>query len=73
MLFREGDGEVLDLVFDAESHKELDEVSEVFDVVIIAVVCFDEFQGDYVLKFSAFDLAFIKVIKTIQQYTSDNL
>ena len=41
MLFREGDGEVLDAVFDAESLKEDDEVSEVLDEVVIAFVCFD--------------------------------
>ena len=38
VLFREGDGEVLDLVCDAESHQELDEVSEVFDVEVVAFV-----------------------------------
>ena len=41
MLFREGDDEVLDAVFDAESLKEDDEVAEVFDEVVIAFVCFD--------------------------------
>ena len=41
MLFREGDGEVLDAVFDAESLKEDNEVPEVFDEVVIAFVCFD--------------------------------
>ena len=41
VLFREGDGDVLDAVFDAESLKEDDEVAEVFDEVVIAFVCFD--------------------------------
>jgi len=41
VLFREGDGEVLDAVFDAESLKEDDEVAEMFDEVVIAYVCFD--------------------------------
>ena len=41
VLFREGYGEVLDAVFDAESLKELDEVAEVFDEVVVAFVGFD--------------------------------
>ena len=45
VLFREGDGEVLDAVFDAvfdaESLQEDDEVPEVFDEVVIAFVWFD--------------------------------
>ena len=41
MLFREGYGEVLDAVFDAESLQEDDEVSEVFDEVVISFVGFD--------------------------------
>ena len=41
MLFREGDGEVLDAVFDAESLKEDDEVAEVFDEVVISFVSLD--------------------------------
>ncbi|MBD5400872.1 hypothetical protein HDR61_03975 [bacterium] len=41
VLFREGNGEVLDAVFDAESLKEDDEVSEVLAEVVIAFVCFD--------------------------------
>ena len=41
MLFREGDSEVLDAVFDTESLKEDDEVSEVLDEVVIAFVSFD--------------------------------
>ena len=41
VLFREGDGEVLDAVFYAESFKEDDEVSEVFDEVVISFVGFD--------------------------------
>ena len=50
MLFREGDSEVLDAVFDTESLKEYDEVSEVFDVVVIAFVGFDVAQEDYVVR-----------------------
>ena len=41
VLFREGDSEVLDAVFDTESLKEDNEVAEVFDEVVIAFVCFD--------------------------------
>ena len=41
VLFREGDSEVLDAVFDTESLKEDDEVSEVLDEVVIAFVSFD--------------------------------
>ena len=41
VLFREGDGEVLDAVFDAESLKEDDEVAKMFDEVVIAFVSFD--------------------------------
>ena len=41
VLFREGYGEVLDAVFDAESLKEDNEVAEVFDEVVIAFVGFD--------------------------------
>ena len=36
--FREGDGEVLDLVFGTEFLQEIDEVAEVFDEVIIPLV-----------------------------------
>ena len=49
VLFREGDGEVLDAVFDAESLKEDDEVSEVFDEVVISFVSLDVTQEDYVV------------------------
>ena len=49
-LFGEGDGEVLDLVFDTEFHKELDEVSEVFDVVVIAFVGLDVAQADSLVR-----------------------
>ena len=49
MLFREGNGEVLDAVFDAESLKEDNEVSEVLDVVVVAFVGFDVAQKDYVV------------------------
>ena len=41
VLFREGNGEVLDAVFDAESLKEDNEVAEVFDEVVVAFVGFD--------------------------------
>ena len=41
VLFREGDGEVLDAVFDPKSFEEDDEVSEEFDEVVIAFVSFD--------------------------------
>ena len=37
------------LVFDAEFHQELNEASEVFDVVVIAFVGLDVSQEDYVL------------------------
>lgn len=42
LLFREDDGEVQDLVCDIEFHQELDEVAEVFAVIVIAIVivCF---------------------------------
>lgn len=49
MLFREGDGEVVDAVFDAESLQEDEEVAEVFDEVVISFVCFDIAQEDYVV------------------------
>ena len=41
VLFREGDGEVFDAVFDAESLKEDNEVTKVVDEVVIAFVSFD--------------------------------
>ena len=41
VLFREGDGQVLDAVFDAESLKEDNEVTKVVDEVVIAFVSFD--------------------------------
>ena len=41
MLFREGDGEVLDLVCDTEFHQEFDVASKMFDEVVIAFVSFD--------------------------------
>jgi len=41
VFFREGDGKVLDAVFDTESLKEDNEVSEVVDEVVIAFVGFD--------------------------------
>ena len=44
VLFREGDGEVLDAVLDAESLKEDNEVPEVFDEVVVAFVGFDVAQ-----------------------------
>ena len=44
VFFREGDGKVLDAVFDAESLKEDNEVSEVVDEVVIAFVGFDVTQ-----------------------------
>ena len=47
--FGEGDGEVLDLMFDSEFHQELDEVPEVFDEVVVAFVGFDVAQEDYVV------------------------
>lgn len=50
VLFREGDGDVLDAVFDAESLKEDDEVAEVFDVVVISFVSLDVTQEDYVIR-----------------------
>ena len=40
---------MLDLVCDAEFHQELDEVSEVFDVVVVAFVGFDVAQKYYVV------------------------
>ena len=49
VLFREGDGEVLDAVFEAESLKEDNEVAEVFDEVVVAFVGFDVAQEDYVV------------------------
>ena len=44
VLFREGDGEVLDAVFEAESLKEDNEVSEVLDEVVISFVSLDVTQ-----------------------------
>ena len=44
VLFREGDSEVLNVVFDAESLKEDDEVSEVLDEEVIAFVSLDVTQ-----------------------------
>ena len=41
VLFREGDGEVFDAVFDAESLKEDNEVTKVVDEVVVAFVSFD--------------------------------
>ena len=49
VLFREGNGEVLDAVFDAESFKEDDKVPEVFDEVIIPFISPDVAQEDYVV------------------------
>ena len=49
VFFRKGDGEVLNAVFDAESLKEDNEVSEVVDEVVIAFVGFDVAQEDYVV------------------------
>lgn len=44
VLFREGDSEVLDAVFDAEPLKEDNEVAEVLDEVVVAFVGFDVAQ-----------------------------
>ena len=41
VLFREGNGEVLDAVVEAESLKEDNEVPEVFDEVVVAFVGID--------------------------------
>ena len=49
VLFREGDGEVLDAVLDAESLKEDNEVPEVFDEVVIPFISLDVAQEDYVV------------------------
>ena len=49
MLFREGDSEVLDAVFYAESLKEDNEVPEVLDEVVVAFVGLDVAQEDYVV------------------------
>ena len=49
VLFREGYGEVLDAVFEAESLKEDNEVAEVFDEVVISFVSLDVTQEDYVV------------------------
>ena len=49
VLFREGNGEVLDAVFDAESLKEDNEVAKVFDEVVISFVSLDVTQEDYVV------------------------
>ena len=49
VLFREGDGEVLDAVFDAESLKEDNEVSEMLDEVVITFGSLDVAQEDYVV------------------------
>ena len=49
VLFREGNGEVFDAVFDAESFKEDDKVPEVFDEVVIPFISLDVAQEDYVV------------------------
>ena len=49
VLFREGNGEVLDAVVEAESLKEDNAVAEVFDEVVVAFVGFDVAQEDYVV------------------------
>lgn len=60
MLFREGDGEVLDAVFDPKSFEEGDEVSEVFDVVVVSFVGFDVSQEDYVVG------EIVRAVSTVQ-------
>lgn len=60
MLFREGDGEVLDAVFDPKSFEEDDEVSEVFDVVVVSFVGFDVSQEDYVVG------EIVRAVSTVQ-------
>lgn len=49
VLFQEGNGEMLDAVFDAEALKEYNEVAEVFDEVVISFVSLDVTQEDYVV------------------------
>ena len=60
MFFREGDGKVLDAVFDTESLKEDNEVSEVVDEVVIAFVGFDVSQEDYVVG------EIVRAVSTVQ-------
>ena len=60
MLFREGDGEVLDAGFDPKSFEEGDEVSEVFDVVVVSFVGFDVSQEDYVVG------EIVRAVSTVQ-------
>ena len=60
MLFREGYGEVLDAVFDPKSFEEDDEVSEVFDVVVVSFVGFDVSQEDYVVG------EIVRAVSTVQ-------
>ena len=50
MLFREGNGEGLDLVCGSEFLQEIEEVAEVLDEVVIAFVGFDVAQEDYVIS-----------------------
>lgn len=60
MFFREGDGKVLDAVFDTESLKEDNEVSEVVDEVVIAFVGFDVSQEDCVVG------EIVRAVSTVQ-------
>ena len=63
VLFREGYGEVLDAVFDAEPLQKDDEVAEVFDEVVIFFVSLDVTQEDYVVG---------KIEHTISMGQNDN-
>ena len=49
VLFREGDGEIVDAMFYAELLKEDNEVSDVLDEVVISFVSLDVTQEDYVV------------------------
>ena len=49
VLFREGNGEVLDAVFEPKSFEEDDEVSELLDEVVIPFVSLDVAQENYVV------------------------
>lgn len=63
VLFREGDGEIVDAMFYAELLKEDNEVSDVLDEVVISFVSLDVTQEDYVVG---------KIEHTISMGQNDN-
>ena len=51
LLFREGDGKVLNPLSDPESHQNFDEVSDVFDEVVIVLINSGRAPQDYVIGY----------------------